>query len=90
VMQTRSPYEQATVRLEPGDTLCLYTDGVSEAMNPAGEEWGEKRIEEMLLASGGKSVGDLKEAFVAAVTEFAGTAGQSDDITLLFLRRTGA
>jgi len=90
VMTVQSPYEQATVRLDPGDTLCLYTDGVNEAMSPSGEEWGEWRIEEMLLGQGKKTVEELKDAFVAAVTEFAGTAGQADDITLVFLRRTGA
>jgi sigma-B regulation protein RsbU (phosphoserine phosphatase) len=90
VMQTQSPYEQATVMLLPGDTLCMYTDGVSEAMNPAGEEFGEGRIDGMLTASRELPVESLKDAFVEAVTTFAGTAGQSDDITMLFLRRSRA
>ncbi len=90
VMATQSPYDQATVELRPGDTLCLYTDGVSEAMSPSGEEFGEGRIDEMLSASEGDPVEAVKDSFVNAVTTFAGAAGQYDDITLLFLRREDA
>jgi sigma-B regulation protein RsbU (phosphoserine phosphatase) len=90
VMPTGRPYEQGTVTLAPGDTVCLYTDGVSEAMNPAGVEYGEERIETILATSRTIGLDAVRRSIVDAVTDWSGTAGQSDDITLVLLRRTHA
>ena len=85
-------YETATLLLEPGDTLLLYTDGVSEAMNPANELFGEERLLARLKSSAERGMDsalticqDLDEAVFA----FADGAEQSDDITLLALRYRG-
>ena len=83
------PYDSATLTLEPGDTLFLYTDGVSEAMNPVDEEFGEGRLEAVLAATAGQPVGDILNAVTEAVTHFADSAPQSDDITCLVVRFVG-
>jgi len=74
------------LRLGPGDSLLLYTDGVTEAMNPAGELYGEARLEAALKRTGEKYVAGIR----ADLTAFAAGAEQSDDITLLAfdLKRT--
>jgi sigma-B regulation protein RsbU (phosphoserine phosphatase) len=87
VMPTTRPYDQGTVTVGPGDTLCLYTDGVSEAMNSAGVQFGEEKIEAILRGSRGSPVEGVRRSIVDAVTAWSGTAGQYDDITLLLLRR---
>jgi sigma-B regulation protein RsbU (phosphoserine phosphatase) len=76
-----------TVRtLEKGDALVMYTDGVSEAQDPAGEFFGTER----LLESTGRQVASSASAITAAllkdVKTFAATAPQSDDITILTLK----
>ena len=83
------PYTGASMILKPGETLFLYTDGVSEAMNEADEEFGEQRLEAALAQSASLSVGDMLTAITAAVHEFAGSAPQSDDITCLVVRYLG-
>ena len=75
-------YPTHTVQLGPGDRLVLYTDGVTEAFNPAAEAYGEERLiaEVRAHADGGSMT--LIEHICRSVTDFAGTAPQSDDITL--------
>jgi serine phosphatase RsbU (regulator of sigma subunit) len=75
-------YPTHTVQLGPGDRLVLYTDGVTEAFNPAAEAYGEERLiaEVRAHADGGSMT--LIEHICQSVTAFAGTAPQSDDITL--------
>ena len=80
-------YAQNSVTLEPGDTLVLYTDGVTEAMNEAHEEFGVERLR-AIFASG--PLGDSRatsEAVFDAVHAFAGDTPQSDDVTCLTLCR---
>lgn len=83
------PYAQATLTLAPGETLFLFTDGVSEAMNPAGEEFGEERLEAVLTAARDLPVDAMLQSVTASVQTFAGTAPQSDDITCLVVRYLG-
>jgi sigma-B regulation protein RsbU (phosphoserine phosphatase) len=87
VMPTTRPYDQGTVTVGPGDTLCLYTDGVSEAMNSAGVEFGEEKLQGLLREARTVPVDGLRRSIVDAVTGWSGAAGQSDDITLVLLRR---
>ena len=80
-------FDHNTVRLEPGDTLFLYTDGVSEAMNVQTEEFGMERLGQLFV---NRPPNDAKETTMAvfkAVHAFAGETPQSDDITCLTLHR---
>ena len=79
------PYRIAEAWLRPGDALFLFSDGITEAFNPAGEEFGDKRLEAALDAVRGKDATSLVKTVLAATTEFAAGAEQSDDITLLAL-----
>ena len=70
-------------RMAPGDTVFLYTDGVSEAMNAAGDLYGEERIEAVLSRSLAEDPQALVREVERSVTEFVARADQSDDITML-------
>lgn len=79
-------YDSVRTRLAPGETLFLFTDGVTEAMNAADEQFGEARLESELAASGGLAVEAVLDRVVAAVRDFARDVDQSDDITCLITR----
>lgn len=76
-------YQDEGRMLEPGDLLLLYTDGVTEAMNPAEEIFGEAHLLETLQLLQGQCVIDLLGCTLASIKAFGGTAPQSDDITLM-------
>ncbi|MBI3722676.1 SpoIIE family protein phosphatase [bacterium] len=75
------------VVLEPGDLLLLYTDGVTEAMDPRGKLYGLPRLEGLLMARGHEPPLELLHAIEADVSRHAQGAEQHDDITLIALRR---
>ena len=79
-------YAQARVELLPGDILIGYTDGISEAMNSAYDEWGE---EEMIITAqtlARHSAGDMIDGIIAVADRFAAGAEQHDDMTLLVIK----
>ncbi len=80
-------YSEETLQLEHGDTLLLYTDGVTEAINSGDEEFGEQRLQALLAQLTSNSSQDIIERIKACVSDFAGEAEQSDDITLLAIKR---
>ena len=84
------PYDAATRQLEPGDTLCLITDGITEAAAPDGTLYGRPRLEALLggLAPAA-SAGEIGEAIRRDVGAFTGDAEASDDMAILVLRYTG-
>ncbi|MCB9946548.1 MAG: SpoIIE family protein phosphatase [Rhodospirillaceae bacterium] len=83
------PYNEGTVRLSPGDTVFLYTDGISEAMDGAGHEFTDGRLIQSLSASHRQSVDVMLDTVTGAVRAFVGDAPQSDDITCLVIRYRG-
>ena len=78
-------YEQSSITCEPGDTVVLYTDGVTEAIDVAEEEFGMERLQGVFTSAPGDCRGAVQSVF-DAVEEFAGEAPQFDDITCLALR----
>ena len=86
VVKTAGPYLQGEVKLDAGDVLVLFTDGVSEAMNGLSEEFGEGRTEEIARDCLGNSSHVLLSRLVEAVQQHSKNVPQSDDITLMVLK----
>jgi sigma-B regulation protein RsbU (phosphoserine phosphatase) len=80
------PYAESEITLRLGDRLFLYTDGVTEAMDVAGSEYGNERLSALLRGCVTCSPSDILERIDASVREFAGEAPQADDITCFALR----
>lgn len=83
-------YEQESLTLEPGDTIVVFSDGVSEAQNAAGDYFGEERLLACLEAHRGAAPTDMRDAIVTSVKEFVAGAPPTDDITVLVLTYRGA
>ncbi len=81
-------WRQAQTQLAPGQLLLLYTDGIPEATNNAYEEFGDERLQQISTTHAGQPATAVQTALVDAVQAFAGNAPQSDDITLLLVKRT--
>jgi serine phosphatase RsbU (regulator of sigma subunit) len=81
-------FEQRTVHLEPGDTVILYTDGVSDASNAELERFERTRLRELVEAHRHQSAEDLVQTINRAVAAFTGDAPQFDDFTLVVARRS--
>ena len=81
------PYKRNRMQLEQGDTLVMFTDGVTEAENTGKELFGEARLEEALAELKGADSQHIVEAINQQVKDYAGEAPQSDDITQLVIRR---
>ncbi|MBR0180136.1 MAG: SpoIIE family protein phosphatase [Prevotella sp.] len=80
-------FTEKQCHLDKGDTIVLFTDGVTEAIDISEKEYGEDRLEDVLKRSSGKSCQQIIDAIKADVSEFVGEAEQSDDITMLTLKR---
>jgi sigma-B regulation protein RsbU (phosphoserine phosphatase) len=80
-------YQSRAVTLEPGDLVCLYSDGITEAASLADEEFGMERLVDLLRAERGRSLAGLVDAITRAVGEFSQGLPQGDDQTLVLLRR---
>jgi sigma-B regulation protein RsbU (phosphoserine phosphatase) len=78
--------DSVTVDLKKGDLVALYTDGVSEAMNTDGEEYGMDRFIAVLKQNRDRELSQLIEAIIASIKDFTKDAPQSDDITLILIR----
>jgi sigma-B regulation protein RsbU (phosphoserine phosphatase) len=80
-------YETRTVPLQPGNLLCLYTDGVTEAMNCIREQFGEERLVAVLRENAGRPAHDIIAKIHEAVSRFTENSPPDDDITLVILKR---
>ena len=78
-------YDNNTVTLAPGDLLVLYTDGVTEAFDAEGNQFGTERLQEVFAGAAPKDVEAANRSVFDAVEKFAGDTPQSDDITCLTL-----
>lgn len=83
-----SRYSTQTRRLVPGSLLAFYSDGITEADNEAGDEFGNERLEQILLRDPAAGVADLRSAIEAGLEAFVGNAPQRDDQTLVLVRVT--
>lgn len=82
-------YKKGELQLKPGDTLFLYTDGVTEAMNEKEELYGDAALQNVLSDAGQISMEELCRDVKRDVDRFAGTTPQFDDMTMMALRWRG-
>jgi serine phosphatase RsbU (regulator of sigma subunit)/putative methionine-R-sulfoxide reductase with GAF domain len=80
-------FEERTTYLDPGDILVLYTDGVTDASNPASQRFGRDRLKQVANLHRHQAAAELVETIAEAVAAFAGDAAQFDDITLVVAKR---
>jgi sigma-B regulation protein RsbU (phosphoserine phosphatase) len=81
--------EEQAIDVAPGDLLVFYTDGVTEAMDEQHQLFGERRLKALVAANHGASAGQVLQSVVDAVRQHAGHVAQSDDLTLLVVKRRG-
>jgi sigma-B regulation protein RsbU (phosphoserine phosphatase) len=86
-MLPRAEYDVREARLAPGDLLCLYSDGITEAARGNGEEFGVERLEELLARHHGKALDELTTEIGGTIARFSAGQPQGDDETLVLLRR---
>jgi serine phosphatase RsbU (regulator of sigma subunit) len=82
-------FGSSEIQLSPGDTIIALTDGVTDAVNAAGERFGGSRVDETLVQGRNGSANDMVAEIFVAVDSFAGSEEQFDDITCLTLRYRG-
>ena len=82
-------FEEASVTLSPGDVVVAMSDGVTEARNGEGDEFGRSRVETAIARRHGALPQDVIDGLLAALREFCGEAPQSDDLAILVLRYDG-
>ena len=80
-------WDKDNLDLDPGDVLLLYTDGVTEAQNLQGEQYGTDRLIDTAKKSLALPAKDIQTAVIKDVDEFIGDASQLDDITLVIVVR---
>jgi len=80
-------FEDDKVPLEPGDLLVIHSDGVTEAMDAMQEHFGEPRLQELILANRSLSAAEIIDTIISDVRKHAGTNPQSDDITIMVIKR---
>jgi serine phosphatase RsbU (regulator of sigma subunit) len=78
---------QQSIRFDPGDTLVLYTDGVTDALNDKDEFFGQERLQETIRRQIGKSAKEMHKSLLTEVDEWIGRTQQFDDISLMLIKR---
>ena len=79
-------YEQETIQMQSGDVLVAFTDGITEALNSSGEEFGESRLRNVVQAAASFSAREMTEEVVKSVKEWSGSRLQHDDLTLVIMK----
>jgi len=86
VLKTVIPYDYEVIKMKPNDTLLLFTDGVTEAMNNEKEEYTDERLEKLCLETSSNDADIILDNILQDVYKHAAGAEQSDDITSLVLK----
>ena len=81
------PFGETAVALEPGDCVVLYSDGVADAHNEAGDDFGDDRLLDTVTRMKDLSAGTIVDGVLGAIDRFVGAASQFDDITILVAKR---
>ena len=82
-------YEQQAKVIEPGDRVCLYSDGITEASNDNGEQFGEDQLAALVSTGANTSVGDTAKSIIPDVQNWCLPGKPVDDCCVLVMERTG-
>lgn len=80
-------YTQQSVRLEPGDFILFFTDGVTDALNPAGEDFGEERLRRVIIEHRQRAASEIVAALEHALWSFTDHQTPADDVTIVLVKR---
>jgi len=80
-------YQEASVSLEPGDVLVIYSDGITESINERDEEFDEERLIEVVKRNIERSASGIRDRIDEALSKFVGTTAPVDDMTLMIIKR---
>ena len=80
-------YEEATVQLNPGDVLVIYSDGVTESVNENDDEFGEAQLLEIIQKNLSRTAAGIRDRIDEALTRFVGKAKTVDDLTMVIVKR---
>jgi phosphoserine phosphatase RsbU/P len=86
-IMSNADFREGRTKLYPGDVLVIYSDGVSEATNPSGEEFGPTRLYEVVVRNMDASAGGIRDRIESALTKFCQGTPAADDITLVIVKR---
>jgi len=78
-------YDESRLDLHPGDLLVAFTDGVTEALNAEGQEFGEERLKDFLLGANGETAEEISSRLTCTIREWIGDAEQHDDLTFVIV-----
>jgi sigma-B regulation protein RsbU (phosphoserine phosphatase) len=81
-----SRFDPVTIKYKPGDLLFLYTDGVTDALNEKGEQYGERQIISFLESRQKSSTREIVSELMDAVLKFQGRSEQFDDLTVMAIK----
>ena len=87
-VEAETPYEQKTVAFNPGDFVVFYTDGITDALNPQGKDFGLENLEGIVLAEREKSAEQIAGALENELKQFINGAALFDDSTFVIVRKT--
>src|SRR5690242_21140781 len=80
-------YREGRTQMQPGDVLVIYSDGVTEAVSPTGEEFGATRLYEVVARNVNASAAGIRDRIESSLTKFAQGTSAADDITLVIVKR---
>ncbi len=86
IMKTMMPYQEGMIELHSGDSVIMFTDGVSEAMNVDGVDYTDERLEVFVKELNGKSAAAILDTIRVEIQQYSEGAPQSDDITIMVFR----
>jgi sigma-B regulation protein RsbU (phosphoserine phosphatase) len=86
-MMDFNTWKEESVKLESGDFILVFTDGIPEAMNRQGDQFSDERLEKLILDNRHKMPDELLKSIMTEIDNFIEDYARSDDITLIALRR---
>ncbi|MGE5846176.1 MAG: PP2C family protein-serine/threonine phosphatase, partial [Ignavibacteria bacterium] len=86
-IMAEAQYDESIIDINPGEFLILFSDGITEAMNSAEEEFGDKRLTDIVLNNRKESVENIIDIIFREVKLFVGNSPQMDDMTVVIVKR---